>query len=134
MSIELINLWYVAAAALFIFGLKQLGSPATAVRGNTLSAMGMFIAIAVTLLNKNLGPWAWIIGATLIGGIIGAVVAPTVEMTSMPEMVALFNGSGGVASLMVGWAALYNIDNSTFTNITILLSIIIGGMTFSGSI
>ena len=57
MSIELINLWYVAAAALFIFGLKQLGSPATAVRGNTLSAMGMFIAIAVTLLNKNILPW-----------------------------------------------------------------------------
>ena len=134
MSIELINLWYVAAAALFIFGLKQLGSPATAVRGNTLSSLGMFIAIAVTLFNKNILPWEWIIGATLIGGIVGAVVAQKVEMTSMPEMVALFNGSGGVASLMVGWAALYNIDNSTFTNITILLSIVIGGMTFSGSI
>ena len=134
MSIELINLWYVAAAALFIFGLKQLGSPATAVRGNTLSSLGMFIAIAVTLFNKNILPWEWIIGATLIGGIVGAVVAQKVEMTSMPEMVALFNGSGGVASLMVGWAALYNFDNSTFTNITILLSIVIGGMTFSGSI
>ena len=134
MSIELINLAYVAAAALFIFGLKQLGSPATAVRGNTLSALGMFIAIAVTLFNKNILPWEWIIGATLIGGIVGAVVAQKVEMTSMPEMVALFNGSGGVASLMVGWAALYNFDNSTFTNITILLSIVIGGMTFSGSI
>ena len=84
------------AAALFIFGLKQLGSPATAVRGNTLSGM-VFIAIAVTLLNKNIPPWEWIIGATLIGGIIGAVVAQKVEMTSMPEMVALFNGSGGVA-------------------------------------
>ena len=134
MSIELINLAYVAAAALFIFGLKQLGSPATAVRGNTLSALGMFIAIAVTLFNKNILPWEWIIGATLIGGIVGAVVTQKVEMTSMPEMVALFNGSGGVASLMVGWAALYNFDNSTFTNITILLSIVIGGMTFSGSI
>ena len=134
MSIELINLCYVAAAALFIFGLKQLGSPATAVRGNTLSALGMFIAIAVTLFNKNILPWEWIIGATLIGGVVGAVVAQKVEMTSMPEMVALFNGSGGIASLMVGWAALYNIDNSTFTNITILLSIVIGGMTFSGSI
>ena len=134
MSIELIYLCYVAAAALFIFGLKQLGSPATAVRGNTLSSLGMFIAIAVTLFNKNILPWEWIIGATLIGGIVGAVVAQKVEMTSMPEMVALFNGSGGVASLMVGWAALYNFDNSTFTNITILLSIVIGGMTFSGSI
>ena len=110
MSIELINLWYVAAAALFIFGLKQLGSPATAVRGNTLSALGMFIAIAVTLFNKNILPWEWIIGATLIGGIIGAVVAQKVEMTSMPDMVALFNGSGGVASL---WSAGRRCTTST---------------------
>ena len=55
-------------------------------------------------------------------------------MTSMPEMVALFNGSGGIASLMVGCAALYNMGNTTFTDVTILLSIVIGGMTFSGSI
>ena len=65
---------------------------------------------------------------------IGAIAAQKVEMTSMPEMVALFNGSGGIASLMVGWAALYNVGNTTFTDVTILLSIVIGGMTFSGSI
>ncbi|MEM7099282.1 MAG: NAD(P)(+) transhydrogenase (Re/Si-specific) subunit beta [Pseudomonadota bacterium] len=134
MSIELINVWYIVAAALFIFGLKQLGSPATAVRGNLLSSIGMFIAVAVTLFNAQILTFEWIIIAALIGGAIGAVAAQKVEMTSMPEMVALFNGSGGIASLLVGWAALYNIGNTTFTDITIVLSIVIGGMTFTGSI
>ena len=134
MSAVMINLWYVVAAALFIFGLKQLGSPATAVRGNVLSSLAMVIAIAVTLLNKEILTFELILVAALIGAVIGAIAAQKVEMTSMPEMVALFNGSGGIASLMVGWAALYNLGNTTFTDITILLSIVIGGMTFSGSI
>jgi NAD(P) transhydrogenase subunit beta len=134
MSLEIINLWYVVSAALFIFGLKQLGSPATAVKGNKISSLAMLIAVVVTLFNKNILPWEWIIGAILVGSLVGAITAQKVEMTSMPEMVALFNGSGGIASLMVGWAALYNVGNTTFTDITILLSILIGGMTFSGSI
>ncbi|MEQ8693491.1 MAG: NAD(P)(+) transhydrogenase (Re/Si-specific) subunit beta, partial [Pseudomonadales bacterium] len=134
MSLELINIWYIVAAALFVFGLKQLGSPATAVRGNTLSALGMLIAVAVTLFNAEILSFTWILVATLAGGIIGAVAAQKVQMTSMPEMVALFNGSGGIASLLVGWAALYNVGNTTFTDITIVLSILIGGMTFTGSI
>ena len=134
MSIELINVWYIVAAALFVFGLKQLGSPATAVRGNQLSAIGMLIAVVVTLFNAEILSFTWIIVATLAGGAIGAVTAQRVQMTSMPEMVALFNGSGGIASLLVGWAALYNMGNTTFTDITILLSIVIGGMTFTGSI
>jgi len=134
MSLEIINLWYVVSAALFIFGLKQLGSPATAVKGNKLSSIAMLIAVVVTLFNENILPWEWIIGAILVGSLIGAITAQKVEMTSMPEMVALFNGSGGIASLMVGWAALYNVGNTTFTDITILISILIGGMTFSGSI
>ena len=133
MSIELINIWYIVAAALFIFGLKQLGSPATAVRGNLLSSIGMFIAIAVTLFNAEIISFTWIVVATIVGGAIGAVVAQKVEMTSMPEMVALFNGSGGIASLFVGWAALYE-PTSAFAAITIVLSILIGGMTFTGSI
>tara|TARA_X000000950_G_scaffold102249_1_gene129078 strand:- start:8639 stop:9970 length:1332 start_codon:yes stop_codon:yes gene_type:complete len=124
----------VGAAALFIFGLKQLGSPATAVRGNLLSSIAMLIAIVVTLLNREILNFQWIAGAAVIGAIVGAITAQRVAMTSMPEMVALFNGSGGIASLLVGWAALYNAGNTTFTDITILLSIIIGGMTFSGSI
>ena len=134
MSLELINVWYIVAAALFVFGLKQLGSPATAVRGNRLSAIGMLIAVVVTLFSQEILEFRWILVAAAVGALIGAVVAQRVAMTGMPEMVALFNGSGGVASLLVGWAALYNTDNTNFTNITILLSILIGGVTFSGSI
>ena len=134
MSIELINVWYIVAAALFVFGLKQLGSPATAVRGNMLSSLGMLIAIVVTLFNAQVLTFEWIIGAALIGSVVGYFAAEKIEMTSMPEMVALFNGSGGIASLFVGWAALYNVGNTTFTDITIVLSILIGGVTFTGSI
>ena len=134
MNPVIINLWYVVAAALFIFGLKQLGSPATAVRGNILSSLAMVIAIGVTLFNKEILSFQLILIAAAVGAVIGAIAAQKVEMTSMPEMVALFNGSGGIASLMVGWAALYNLGNTTFTDVTILLSIVIGGMTFSGSI
>ena len=134
MSLESINLWYVLCAALFIFGLKQLGSPATAVRGNGLSALAMFIAVAASLFSAEIISFEWIVGAAALGAVIGAIAAQRVAMTTMPEMVALFNGSGGIASLLVGWAALYNLGNTTFTDITIMLSVIIGGVTFSGSI
>ena len=134
MTLELINLFYVASAALFIFGLKQLSSPATAVRGNMLSSIAMLIAIVATLTGNNILPWVWIIISIAIGAVIGGLAAQKVAMTSMPEMVALFNGSGGIASLLVAWAALYNVDNSTFTDITVVLSILIGGVTFTGSI
>ena len=134
MSEALINLAYIVAAILFIYGLKQLGSPATARRGNLLSSVGMLIAIVVTLLSKEILEFQWIIGAALAGGVIGFFAARLIAMTSMPEMVALFNGSGGIASLLVGWAALYNLGNTTFTVVTIFLSILIGGVTFSGSL
>ncbi|TDJ23020.1 MAG: NAD(P)(+) transhydrogenase (Re/Si-specific) subunit beta [Gammaproteobacteria bacterium] len=134
MSEQLINLAYIVAAILFIYGLKQLGSPATARRGNLLSSVGMLIAIVVTLLSKQILEFEWIIGAAAAGALIGFFAARLVTMTSMPEMVALFNGSGGIASLLVGWAALYNVGNTTFTVVTIFLSILIGGVTFSGSL
>ena len=130
----LVNLSYVAAAVLFIFGLKMLGSPATARKGNLVSAVGMFIAVVVTLLDQSIIDYKWIAVGVAVGGIIGAVVARSVAMTSMPEMVALFNGFGGIASLLVGWAALYGMDASTFQMITIVLSILIGGITFTGSL
>ena len=130
----LVNLSYVAAAVLFIFGLKMLGSPATARKGNLVSAVGMFIAVVVTLLDQSIIDYKWIAVGIAVGGIIGAVVARSVAMTSMPEMVALFNGFGGIASLLVGWAALYGMDASTFQMITIVLSILIGGITFTGSL
>ena len=134
MSEVLINTTYIAAAALFIFGLKLLSSPDTAVRGNLMSAVGMFIAVVVTLFSQQIIEFQWILVGVLIGGVIGAVAAQKIAMTAMPEMVALFNGSGGIASLLVGWAALYGADVSTFTAVTILLSILIGGVTFSGSV
>ena len=134
MSLVVINFWYVIAAALFIFGLKKLGSPDSAVKGNMYSAAAMLIAVTVTLFNKNILSFDWIIFAAVTGSIIGALAAQRVQMTSMPEMVAIFNGSGGIASLLVGWAALFNTGNTLLTDITVVISIVVGGMTFSGSI
>lgn len=130
----LINLSYVVAAIFFIFGLKELGSPATARRGNLLSSVGMLIAVVVTLLDKKILDFKWILLGIVIGSIIGTISARIVAMTSMPEMVALFNGSGGLASLLVGFAAIFLETNSTFTLVTIILSILIGGVTFTGSV
>ena len=135
MHIELIaNLAYVVAAVLFILGLKMLGSPATARRGNLLSAIGMLIAVVSGLLAKGIITYEWIIIGVVIGTVIGAVSARVVAMTSMPEMVALFNGSGGAASLLVGWSELYHGTPDGFTAVTILLAILIGGVTFTGSV
>jgi len=129
----IIGLGYVLASGLFIFGLKMLGSPATARRGNMVSAIGMLIAIVVALLDQGIVDFTWIAGGMIVGGLIGAVAARAVAMTSMPEMVALFNGLGGAASLLVGWAAL-SPDAGNFTLITIVLSILIGGVTLTGSL
>ncbi len=135
MNIELIaNLAYILSAALFIFGLKMLGSPATARRGNLLSSVGMLIAVIAGLTAEGIVTYEYIIGGVIIGSIIGALAARLVAMTAMPEMVALFNGSGGSASLLVGWATLYAGDVSTFTAVTVLLAILIGGVTFTGSL
>ena len=102
----LINLVYVVAAVLFILGLKLLGSPATARKGNLISAVGMLIAVVVTLGNQQILSFELIAVGFVVGALVGAVVSRKVAMTSMPEMVALFNGFGGLASLFVGWAAL----------------------------
>ena len=89
------QLGYVVAAGLFIFGLKMLGSPATARRGNMVSAIGMLVAIVAALLDQGIVDFTWIVAGMLVGGAIGAIAARAVAMTSMPEMVALFNGLGG---------------------------------------
>jgi len=129
----LIQFSYIVAAALFIFGLKQLGSPATARRGNMISSLGMLIAVVAALMDQGIVDYQWIVLGFVIGGAIGGAAARMVQMTSMPEMVALFNGFGGMASLLVGWAAL-SPDSATFTLVTIILSILIGGVTFTGSL
>ena len=108
LSPEIINFTYIVSAVLFIFGLKMLGHPDTARNGNLLSAVGMAIAIVVTLFAQEIVSFEYIIGAVLLGALVGALAARMVAMTSMPEMVALFNGSGGAASLLVGWAVLYD--------------------------
>ncbi len=129
-----INLTYIISAALFILGLKMLGSPATARKGNMLSALGMFLAVAAVLLTHGMD-YKLILIAGIIGAAIGAAAAHFIAMTAMPEMVALFNGSGGIASLFVGWAVYhYRPDSDTFTSITTILSVLIGGLTFTGSL
>lgn len=134
MSEIAINFTYVLSAVLFILGLKFLSSPETARRGNMLSALGMLIAIGVTLFSHAILDFKWILIAISAGAIIGALAARLVALTSMPEMVALFNGSGGGASLLVGWSTLYPASDSAFTLVTVALSILIGGITFTGSI
>ena len=135
MTIELLaNLAYIISAALFIYGLKMLGSPATARRGNMFSSLGMLIAVVAGLTAEGIVSYEYIAAGMVIGAIIGALAARLVAMTSMPEMVALFNGSGGAASLLVGWATLYGGGIEMFTAVTILLAILIGGVTFTGSV
>ena len=134
MNLELITqLGYVVAAALFIFGLKMLGSPDTVRRGNSISSVGMLVAIVSALLGQGIVQYEYIIGGMLVGGAIGAIAARSVAMTAMPEMVALFNGFGGAASLLVGWSALAP-DAGAFTLTTIMFSILIGGVTLTGSL
>ncbi len=136
MNIEMMaNLSYIVAAVLFIFGLKMLGSPATARRGNMLSALGMLIAVVVTVCSiRRLSTTAGFCWGIVIGGVIGTLAARLVAMTAMPEMVALFNGFGGLASLLVGWVALAQPRLDSFVLLTIFLSILIGGVTFTGSL
>ena len=135
MNIALIaNFAYIISAALFVLGLKRLGSPATARRGNLFSSLGMLIAVCAGLSAEGIVSYEYIASGVVIGAIIGALAARLVAMTAMPEMVALFNGSGGAASLLVGWATLYGGEISTFTAVTVLLAILIGGVTFTGSL
>ncbi len=143
-------LLYLLAGVLFILGLRGLGSPRTARRGNQIAAVGMLVASVVTLVYVfdqasqsdalSVLWWVIILGA-LIGGAIGGVLALKVQMTSMPELVAAFNGFGGGASALVAFAAIVATDTivgtevqyATETEVTVALSIAIGVVTLSGS-
>ena len=107
MSRVWIDIAYLIAAILFILGLKGLTKPRTAVRGNLLGAIGMLVAIVVTLFDHNVVSFGTIIVGFVIGSAIGAVLAVRIRMESMPEMVALFNGLGGAASFLVAGAEVY---------------------------
>ena len=131
----LVNLTYIAASILFIVGLKMLGSPDTARQGNFLSASGMLLAVVITLLDQNIIDYRFIAGALIAGSIVGYFAATKVQMTSMPEMVAIFNGFGGIASLLVGSAeyVVSPLDNSALMG-AIYFTVLIGGLTFTGSL
>ena len=129
------NALYVFSSVLFIFGIKRLSHPKTARSGNFIASMGMLIAIITTLIaNGNISLELVGLGI-LIGSIIGAFFAIRVEMTQMPQMVAIFNGFGGIASALIASAEYLNPDGilSTFSLSTISLSVFIGTLTFTGS-
>ena len=133
MNIE--NALYVLSSVLFIFGIKRLSHPKTARSGNSIASMGMLIAILTTLLaNSNISMELVAIGI-IIGAIIGAFFAIRVEMTQMPQMVAIFNGFGGIASALIAAAEFLNPGDilSTFSLATISLSVFVGTLTFTGS-
>ena len=134
------NLFYVIAAVLFILGIKRLSSPKTARTGNALASIGMLIAILATLTSPGVGidlDFKLIAIGMIVGSILGATFAMRVEMTQMPQMVAIFNGFGGGASALVATAEFFSkygtLEQTTFLNTTIILSVFIGTLTLTGS-
>ena len=126
------NIAYIFSSILFISGIKMLGKEDTAVRGNFLSASAMFIAVLVTIFNL-VSPLILLAGI-LTGAIVGALIALKVKMTSIPEMVALFNGFGGLATFLIAWSEFTSVPDNFFQHILIMITVYIGGVTFSGSI
>jgi len=133
---------YLAAAALFIYGIRRLRTPETARSGNTLAAVGMVIALVATIfvadIDKVLSATQIGVGV-LIGSVLGAVAAQRVQMTAMPQMVAAFNGVGGGAAALVAVSEFYRVEalgqghETLVSTIAVLLSVIIGTVSFAGS-
>lgn len=125
---------YLASALCFILGLKQMSHPRSAVRGNLIAAIGMGVAIIATVLDPSVAGYAYILVGLVIGSVVGAYLALTVDIKAMPQMVGLLNGLGGAASTLVAWAELQlNTGQTTDELIAIGLSGLIGSVTFSGS-
>ncbi|MAR33955.1 MAG: NAD synthetase [Chloroflexi bacterium] len=136
---NIVNLGYIIAAIFFIIGLKRLSSPGTARNGNRLASVGMLIAVLVTVLGNNILGWEWIITSILIASVIGFFSARKIQMTAMPQLVAIFNGLGGSASGLIAAGELYNLIEVTSeiakdTTVTIMISTIIGSLTLTGSL
>ena len=130
----IVQLAYVVAAVLFILGLKLLGRADTARRGNLISAGGMLVAVVATLFAGGIS-WLWIVVGLAIGALVGGFAARIVKMTAMPEMVALFNGSGGLASMGVAWAEwVQEPERGVGTAAAIAAAAIIGAIAASGSV
>lgn len=140
-----IEITYLVSSILFIFGIKFLGSPKTARKGNLYAAIGMFMAIAATLLDQEVLTYEWIIIGAIIGSAVGLILAYKTPMTGMPQMVGMLNGFGGGASTLVALAEYFRLNPNypvdtglpfnlpIDTGIAIVLSLLIGGVTFTGS-
>jgi proton-translocating NAD(P)+ transhydrogenase subunit beta len=134
---------YLVAAALFIYGIRRLRKPETARSGNTLAAVGMVIALIATIfvadIDKVLSA-GQIVGGVLVGAVVGAVAAQRVHMTAMPQMVAAFNGVGGGAAALIAVSEFYRVEalgqgqETLVSSVAVLLSVIIGTVSFAGSI
>jgi len=130
----LIELAYIVSAIGFILGIRMLGRQKTARMGNLVSALAMLLAVAATLVQGGMNlTWVWI--GLLIGSVIGVAAASLVRMTAMPELVALLNGTGGGASLLVAWIQyVQNPQMDAFTGVSTFLAILIGGVAMTGSV
>jgi NAD(P) transhydrogenase subunit beta len=137
--LQLIQIAYLVAAALFTLGLRNLSSPRTAPRGNRLAAVGMLIAVVATLLMQEVVSFTVILAGVVVGSAIGAVLAMRIQMTAMPQMVALLNGFGGAASVLVAAAELLRYARAAqeptgIVPVAIVLGTLIGGVTLTGSL
>jgi proton-translocating NAD(P)+ transhydrogenase subunit beta len=132
-----IDVCYIVAFSLFIYGLIQLRGPRTAVRGNAIAAVGMAIAVTATLLTPGMGNWGLIILGVVIGTAVGIPAARNVKMTAMPQMVALFNGVGGGAVALIAWVEFRNTGGYSseplYVAVASLFGAIIGSISFWGS-
>jgi len=140
-----IEITYLISSVFFIYGIKMLGSPKTARKGNLYAAIGMFLAIAATLVDQQVLTYEWIIIGSIIGSIVGLLLAYKTPMTGMPQMVGMLNGFGGGASTLVALSEYfkinpnYPVDQGLPFNlpidqgIAIVLSLLIGAVTFTGS-
>lgn len=142
MSKEFVDIIYLISAVLFILGIKGLTKPKTAVRGNTLSALGMLVAVVVTLLHRDVVSYSWIVAGAILGGVVGGIAAKKIQMTAMPQMVALLNGCGGGASLALATASYIMTMGSTgygsgfaglLSVLFVLFAVFISAITLSGS-
>jgi H+-translocating NAD(P) transhydrogenase subunit beta len=129
-----LNIAYLIAASLFVFGIKGLTKPRTAVRGNQMAALGMLIACVVTLFHRDIISYEFIIAGVILGAVIGAIMAIKVKMTSMPQMIALLNGFGGGASFAVATAGYLGGLQGAVALISTGAAVLIGAVTMTGSV
>ena len=140
MSMGTISAAYIAAAILFILSLSGLSNQESSKRGNWYGIIGMAIAVFATIMNENVDSYGWLILAGVIGGTIGARLAAKVEMTQMPELIAILHSFVGMAAVLVGFASYFDPAAGlygaaeTIHNVEVYLGVLIGAVTFTGSV